>query len=206
MRQTNLLSASGLLLGVALLGWAINHGLTMGPDLHAANWLSLRRGSAPDWLIANMQAISWTGGGSQRTLIVALIAVALWRWRGGVTGLAMALTSLTSNWASNLLKLYFARPRPQLVPHLDDVGASLSYPSGHATNAAVVYLLLALVLPQQRRTLWLVLAAALALLTGLSRMMLGVHFASDILGGWMLGAAFALVGAEAVQRWGRARP
>ena len=206
MRQAKLLSASVLLVGVALLGWAANRGLTQGLDLQLADWLALRRGISPDWLIGVMQAISWTGGGPQRTLIVVLIAAALWRWRGGASGLAMALTSLTSNWASNLLKLYFARPRPHLVPHLDDVGTSLSYPSGHATSAAVVYLLLAMVLPPQRRTLWLALAATLALLTGLSRMMLGVHFASDIVGGWMLGAAFASVGAEAVQRWTNAKP
>jgi undecaprenyl-diphosphatase len=206
MRNRGLLIAGTLLLGVALLGWAIGRGLTQGFDLQAAAVLSLRRGQAPDWLIAVTQGISWLGGGPQRTLIVVLIALALWRWRSAVAGASMALSSLTSNWTSNLLKLDFARPRPQLVPHLDDVGASLSYPSGHATSAAVVYLLLALVLPPRHRILWLGLAAVLTVLTGLSRVMLGVHYASDVAGGWMLGVAFALLGVELARRREAARP
>lgn len=206
MHYRGLLAAAALLLGVGLLGVAIGHGLTQAFDLRVAAALSLQRGQTSDGLIAVTQAVSWPGGGPQRTLIVVLLVLALWRWRGAAAGAAMALTSLTSNWASDWLKLGFARPRPQLVPHLDYVGASLSYPSGHATSAAVVYLLLALVLPSRHRPAWLGLAAVLSALTGLSRIMLGVHYASDVIGGWMLGAAFAMIGVELAQRWEAARP
>lgn len=200
MQVRGLVWAAALLLAVALLGWAAGHGLTRDLDLRIAASLSLQRGRSPDWLIAATQEISWLGGGPQRTVIVVLIALALWRWCGAAAGSAMALASLTSNWASTWLKLDFARPRPQLVPHLEDVGTSLSYPSGHATSAAVVYLLLALVLPRRHRPWWLGLAALLTMLTGLSRIMLGVHYASDVVGGWMLGSAFALIGFGLVRR------
>lgn len=206
MAKRRLAIAALLLIGVGLLGLAVGSGSTLPLDLALSQGLSLRSGQSGTWLIAAMQAISWTGGGTQRTLIVILLALALWRWRGVAAGSAMVLTSLTSNWASNLLKIGFARPRPQLVPHLDNVGASLSYPSGHATSAAVVYLLLAMVLPAGRRPFWLGLAALFAFLTGLSRIMLGVHYASDVVGGWMLGAAFALIGVELAERRGAVRP
>lgn len=206
MRHGKWVVAGLLLIGVGLLGSAIAAGWTRSFDLALARLLSLQRGQSPDWLIAGASEISWVGGGPQRTAIVVMIALTLWRWRGLAVGAAMALTSLGSNLASEWLKHGYARPRPQLVPHLDDIGASLSYPSGHATSAAVVYLLLALVLPPERRRLWLWLAAGLALLTGLSRIMLGVHYPSDVAGGWMLGAAFALIGAALLERRGVAGP
>lgn len=206
MRYANWIGAGLLLLGVAMLGMAIDRGWTQAADVALASKLSLQQGRSPDWLIALMQGISWIGGGPQRTALVILIALALWRWSGGAAGAAMALTSLASNRASEWLKLDFARPRPRLVPHLDQIGGSLSYPSGHATSAAVVYLLLALLLPPARRAAGLGVAAILSLLTGLSRIMLGVHYPSDVLGGWMLGAAFALLGMALIARRAPVRP
>ena len=94
------------------------------------------------------------------------------------------------------MKLFFARVRPDLVAHLDPI-ASPSFPSGHANNAAVVYILFIMLVPQARRPWWQFAAAAMIVLTGLSRIMLGVHWPTDVLGGWMLGTSFAL-GAAAV--------
>lgn len=189
-----------LLVGVGLLGWAIAEDLIQWFDQALAAPLSLEHGSSPDWLIALMQAISWVGGGPQRTIIVIVIALALWRWRGALAGSTLALAALGSTLTSDWLKLYYLRLRPGLVPHLDSVIANQSYPSGHATNAAVVYGLFALLAPPALRPRLLILAAALAFLTGLSRVMLGVHYPSDVLGGWMLGSAFAMLGTEYCQR------
>ena len=206
MRYHGYLAAALLFVGVGLIGWAAARGQLLWLDGPLSAALALRQGQSPDWLIAAMQAISWPGGGVQRTLIVVAIALGLWRWRGAAAGWALALAALISNWVSGWLKISFARVRPDLVPHLDNVAGSLSYPSGHATSAAVVYLALALLSPAQWRGRMLALAALLTFLTGLSRIMLGVHFASDVLGGWMLGAAFALLAAELCQRWSSARP
>ena len=194
-----------MFVGVCLIGWAAVRGQLLWLDGPLSAALALRQGQSPDSLIAVMQAISWPGGGTQRTPIVIAIALGLWRWRGAAAGLALALAALISNWASGWLKLSFARVRPDLVPHLDNVTGSLSYPSGHATNAAVVYLAFALLCPAEWRARMLALAALLTFLTGLSRIMLGVHYASDVLGGWLLGAAFAMLAAELGQRRSGAR-
>ena len=200
MRHLRSLAGVLLLAGVGVLGWAIAAGMTQAFDLAVSTPLSLQRGSSPDWLIALMQAISWVGGGPQRTVIVIIIALGLWRWRGALAGSTLALAALASTLTSDWLKLFYLRLRPSLVPHLDSVIANQSYPSGHATNAAVVYVLFALLAPPALRPRLLALAALLTFLTGLSRILLGVHYPSDVIGGWMLGSAFALLGAEYCQR------
>lgn len=99
--------------------------------------------------------------------------------------------------ASTLLKLAFARPRPDLVPHATEV-ATASFPSGHAMVSAVVYLTLAallarLVAAPRLKAYIIGVAVVLTLLIGTSRIYLGVHWPSDVLAGWAAGAAWALV-------------
>ncbi len=94
------------------------------------------------------------------------------------------------------LKLGFDRPRPDLVAHAMQT-LSPSFPSGHATTAAVVYLtlgaLLARVLPQRRLKMYVVaITIGVTLSVGVSRIYLGVHWPTDVLAGWTLGAAWAL--------------
>jgi len=96
---------------------------------------------------------------------------------------------------SSLLKIGFDRPRPDLVPHGMSVYTG-SFPSGHAMMAAVTYLTLAALLSRtaehRRQQLFLLLAAILlTILVGFSRVYLGVHWPSDVLGGWIAGSAWA---------------
>ena len=117
--------------------------------------------------------------GARRTLWFMLAAVG-----GGVL-------------ASNLLKHLFARPRPELVPHGSIVYTS-SFPSGHSMMAATTYLTLAVLLtqvdPRRRVQLYFLgVAVLITMLVGMSRVYLGVHWPSDVLAGWTMGASWALL-------------
>lgn len=96
-----------------------------------------------------------------------------------------------------LLKTYFARERPQLVPHLSIVH-SFSFPSGHSMMASAVYLtlgtLLARWVPRRSLQIYIIcVSLLLSVLVGLSRIYMGVHYPTDVLGGWAVGLAWALV-------------
>jgi undecaprenyl-diphosphatase len=96
----------------------------------------------------------------------------------------------------SVLKLGFDRARPDLVPHGTRVVTS-SFPSGHSMLSAVVYLtigaLLARVESRRRmKAFLLTFAFVLTLVVGVSRVYLGVHWPTDVLGGWAAGALWAL--------------
>ena len=193
------LFASGLLLFAATIafGVAVTARRFHDFDIAVSHALNMQPGVSPDWLILVMQGISWIGGGIQRYVIVGSLALALWRWSGRGAALAMAVATLASAMTSDILKNFFARVRPDLVPQLD-LMSSPSFPCGHATNAAVVYLLFIMLVPQARHPAWQLATAAMILLTGLSRILLNVHWPTDVIGGWMLGTSFALMAAAVI--------
>jgi undecaprenyl-diphosphatase len=107
------------------------------------------------------------------------------------------VTTLMAMLLSFSLKATLDRARPDLVPHRTQVHTA-SFPSGHAMHAAATYLTLGGLLArfQQRRRLQIFVVAVAAittLLVGLSRVYLGVHWPTDVLGGWALGSACALL-------------
>lgn len=194
------LMAATLLLGVAVV-W-LHAGAPLDAD--ALRALALREGRVPGWLITLFQWVTWAGDASQRSL--AMIAAAAWLlWQKRMrAGLVMLVFPSVAGATSSILKQLYARPRPDIVPHLDSF-SNLSFPSGHATNAVAILLLAALLIPAHRRGLWIALALSGAATIGLSRALLGVHWPSDILGGWLWGAGFALTGYATARRFGDTR-
>lgn len=121
---------------------------------------------------------------------------------------------LIGGWAiSTALKSGFDRPRPDLVPH-GSIVYTASFPSGHSMMAAVTYLtlgvMLARVQPGRRlKAYLLLLAVVLTVLVGISRVYLGVHWPTDVLAGWTVGAVWASLCwllAGWLQRRGRVEP
>jgi undecaprenyl-diphosphatase len=150
----------------------------------------------PPWLEETMRDV--TALGSIPVLVIITLAVigflfitkkrhAAWMVGGSV---------FSGMFASSLLKWLFSRPRPDLVPHAMAVYTH-SFPSGHAMLSAVVYLTLAALLARTQATVrakryLMVVAALLTLLIGMSRIYLGVHWPTDVLGGWAMGSSWAL--------------
>jgi undecaprenyl-diphosphatase len=95
------------------------------------------------------------------------------------------------------LKAGLNRSRPAVVEHWDDV-ATASFPSGHSMMSAVVYLTLAVMLAQflkgrRLKSYVIGIAAGLTFLVGLSRLILGVHYPTDVLAGWTAGLVWSLL-------------
>ncbi|RWX78559.1 phosphatase PAP2 family protein [Neorhizobium lilium] len=149
----------------------------------------------PYWLNHAVNDITALGGTTVLSLMTILATTYLLLGRRRAIAAFMFL-SIVGGWiVSQLAKLGIARPRPDIVPHLVEVH-DLSFPSGHAMLSAVTYLTLAALLSraeQYRSTRIFLLGTGilLTLLIGLSRIYLGVHYPTDVLGGWCAGATWA---------------
>lgn len=156
-------------------------------------YLALYAGGRPALLQA---ARLFTFLGEPTVLIGAGFIVAAWIWwrRSGRLALALLLVILLGRGLSEVQKYWVARARPDIEPHLVIVKTS-SFPSGHATSSMIFYLTLALALTTDTRwnRIAALVAICLSLLIGTSRVMLGVHWPSDVIGGWSFGLLWVLL-------------
>lgn len=155
-------------------------------------------GNPPLILIARI----FTALGEPTVLIGAGFIVAAWLWhRGrGRFALGLLLVILVGRGLSEVEKYWIARARPTLEPHLVIVKTS-SFPSGHATSSMIFYLTLAVALaPVAWRRLAASGALLLSLVVGVSRVMLGVHWPSDVVGGWSFGLLWVLLTLRPAER------
>lgn len=151
----------------------------------------------PEWLAEAARDMTALGGVLLRHLfaVCALGVLAMLHLRREAVVL---FVTTTGGWALDLLlKQCFARPRPDVVPHLVAADGS-SFPSGHSFNAAVVYVSIGLVFAAMSRRLHVrrtIIGAAvgISLLIGISRLVLGVHYPSDVMAGWMGGAGWTFL-------------
>lgn len=175
-----------------------------GWDLAFEHWLDT--GRSPTLVTF----FSWvTHFGDPRVIAVVAIAIAvvlfrhrLWRYKAG-----FALALFGSIATSYIIKILVARERP-LPPFPIFDAPGFSFPSMHAAASLATYGFLAYMAWKLMRPSHLRLPSALALtalpvLIGFSRVYLGVHFPSDVLGGWIVGALLLFLGTRFTERYNR---
>jgi undecaprenyl-diphosphatase len=151
----------------------------------------------PGWLPGAVRDVTSLGGPAVASMLVLGAAGALAVRRHYHAMLLLLASTIGGILLNHSLKGLFARPRPEELLRLTDA-RSLSFPSGHAMESAVIYLTLAAILSSQvearaLRVYFVGLAFLLTLLVGASRVYLGVHYPSDVLAGWTAGLAWALL-------------
>ena len=149
----------------------------------------------------------FTALGDPTVLIIGGFLVGAWLWREGRGRFAagLLLVILIGRGLTEAQKYWIARARPDIEPHLVVV-KTWSFPSGHATSSMIFYLMLALAIaPVGWRRIAAAAAIVLSLLIGVSRVMLGVHWPSDVIGGWCFGLLWVLVTLRPAERLFRNR-
>jgi len=138
-----------------------------------------------DWL---MLALPWLGTNLTLLPIIALFSFWLWRKKGrGELALQLVVVSLGSLIMNAALKDAFGRPRPDLWQHRGQYAWS-SYPSGHAIVCVSVFFTIALMLFRERGWRWPFAAVTMLMVVVLySRLYLGVHWPTDVVGGLLIG-------------------
>jgi undecaprenyl-diphosphatase len=150
----------------------------------------------PAWVQDTARDITALGGYSVLILLVAITAgfLQLHGKRGETRFLVGAAVS--GYFVGMLLKAYFVRPRPTVVPQLE-IAYQTSFPSGHSMMSAIIYLTLGALLTQfagnlpRIRVYFVLCALFLTGIVGVSRVYLGVHYPSDVLAGWTAGLVWA---------------
>lgn len=144
---------------------------------------------------AVMREFSSLGSTPVLTLFTVLAAIYLASVGRPARALAVSVAMSTGALAVTALKASFgrARPDPEFAALVQE---GLSFPSGHASMSAVFYLTVGVLVAQRHdglrlRAFVVAIAAFMAVLIGVTRVMLGVHWASDVLAGWAFGAGWA---------------
>ena len=206
------LACAGAIWGFFDIASEVVEGDTKAMDQHLLLMLrqpgNLSDPIGPRWLEESMRDITALGGFTFLTL-ATIVAVLLFSFHGKRRqAWILAGTVLAAQVSSEMLKVFYARPRPTLVPHGSFVYTQ-SFPSGHSTLSAAVFLTLATLIASvetrsSTKILIYVLAVVTTIAVGFSRVYLGVHWPSDVLAGWSLGATWAFA-AWIVLEWMRNR-
>lgn len=183
-----------------LLADEVLEGDTLNFDLAILNWFRVpgdpTQMIGPTWLQEAVRDMTSLGSFSLLGLITIVVVVALLLQHKARTGWYLAACVVGGAILSTVLKDLFNRPRPDL-PAVARVFTA-SFPSGHATESAVVFLTIGVLLAESTverplKAFYLGVAIFLTLLVGVTRIYLGVHYPTDVLAGWMLGTAWALI-------------
>ena len=203
-RQAQIVVGTLILLDLAIFTLIaedlLDGGGLVSRDRTVLTWFVVHR---TDGWISAARLVSTLGGFAGLAIVGVLGGLWLWRrgWHVLAPGPVVAL--VLASLASSAAKALFGRSRPPVIVQEVTV-TSAAFPSGHATDAAAFFVAasfaLTLTVVHRRRTKVMVVAAGLLLagLVGLSRLVLGVHWLSDVVAGWSLGSATGLAGGLAL--------
>jgi undecaprenyl-diphosphatase len=157
----------------------------------------------PRWVRNGMRDATALGSTAVLSLASAAVFGFLLLQKNYRQSLTLAVVVSSAFLLNRGLKIYFDRPRPGVVSHLDFVD-SRSFPSGHTLLATIIYLTLAALLvktvndPRLRKYIFAVCFGLVALV-GVTRVYLGVHYPTDVLAGWLMGGLWAFFCGRAAQ-------
>ena len=189
MRLSTLVVAAAA--GFVVLALAYDREPLASFDTDVAEWVAQ---SMPGWAEALARPFSWLGGWIGITVLSVTAVILLVRERSWLDLGFLLVAVAGSQIVVAFLKAWFNRPRPD-VGSAVPTPSSAAFPSGHATagvaSLGAFVLLAAERLPNRRDRAWLwSLAVVLGLAVGLSRIVLNVHYVTDVLAGWCLGLAW----------------
>ena len=152
------------------------------------------RAIGPHWVFEAARDVTALGSFTCLFLLVAAVAVMLWILNRRETATYLVLAIVGGTALSTALKMIIDRPRPDLTGIVQVFTSS--FPSGHATMSAVTFLTLGACLAaatenRRLRVFAYGYAVLLTVIVGMSRIYLGVHYPTDVAGGWAVGAAWA---------------
>jgi len=154
-------------------------------------------------VVAVARVLTFIGATPVGVPLVILGLMLLWLHRGRAAATAGFLVIAVGRAAVEAQKYGFHRIRPQIEPHLA-IATSPSFPSGHASNSMIACLAFALLMfgGSKWRPTAIATALVLSFCIGLSRPVLGVHWPSDVVGGWSFGLAWVLLTLPLARRIG----
>ena len=148
------------------------------------------------WVAEVMRDLSGLGSTVALCLVTVSTVAYLALFREVRAALLLACAVVSGTLLVSLFKTNFGRPRPE-ARYAELAMTGWSFPSGHASMSALVFLTLGALIASARtnrfeRSFILLIAAMLTFLVGMSRVVLGVHYATDVLGGWIFGTSWAI--------------